>query len=96
MTKISKEEVLKIAQISSLDIHEDEIPALTKQLQSVLSYAERVTEVAADAQEPSVKKVNVFREDVVIKSDPREILDCAPEREQDYFVVPAVLESINE
>lgn len=96
MTKISKQEVLKIAQISSLDVHEDEIPALTKQLQDVLSYAERVTEVAADAEEPSTKKVNVFREDVVVKSDPEEILACAPEREQDYFVVPAVLESTKE
>ena len=93
VTKISKEEVLKIAHISSLDLHDDEIPALVKQLQDVLTYAERVTQVAADTQEPSVKKVNVFREDVVIKSDPEEILSCAPEREQDYFVVPAVLES---
>jgi len=96
MTKVSKQEVLKMAQISNLDLHEDEIPEMMKQLQDVLTYAERVTEVAADAQEPSTKKVNVFREDVIAKSDPEAILACAPEREQDYFVVPAVLESSNE
>ena len=93
MTKISKEEVLKIAQISSLDIRDDEVQAMVKQLEDVLSYAERVTEVAADTQEPSTKNVNFFREDVVVKTDPERILSRAPEREEDYFVVPAILDN---
>lgn len=96
MTKISKNEVFKIARISSLDVREDEVPVIMKQLQDVLTYAERVTEVAADAEEPSTKKINVFREDVVAKLDPEDVLSRAPEREQDYFVVPAALESSNE
>ncbi len=93
MTKISKEEVLKIAKISSLDIRDDEVQAMIKQLEHVLSYAERVTEVAADVQEPSTKNVNFFREDVVIKTDPELILSRAPEREEDFFVVPAILDN---
>jgi len=93
MTKISREEVLKIAQISSLDIRDDEIEGLLNQLQEVLSYAERVTEVAADIKEPSTKNVNFFREDVVIKTDPELILSRAPEREGDYFVVPQILDN---
>ncbi len=92
MTKISKEEILKLARISKVDIHEDEIVPLLKQLQDVLSYAERVKEVALEVEEPSIKNVNVFREDVVVKSDPEPILSCSPQREEDYFVVPAILE----
>ena len=93
MKKISKEEILRIAEMSSLDIRDDEIQGLMKQLEEVLSYAQRVTEVAADIQEPSLKNVNFFREDVVIKTDPELILSRAPEREGDYFVVPAILDN---
>lgn len=96
MAKISEAEVRKIALISDLDLHDDEIPGVIKQLQDVITYAERVTLVANDAEEPSNKRVNVFREDVVNKTDPASILAGAPEREADYFVVPAVLESTKE
>ncbi len=93
MAKITKDEVLKIARLSHLTIHESEIIPLIKQLEEVLSYAERVREVATDIEEPSPKNVNVFREDVVVKTDPEPILAQAPERAGDYFVVPMILES---
>lgn len=93
MAKISKEEVLKIARLSNIDVHEDEVDSLTKQLADVLSYAERVKEVAADAEEPSNMNVNVFREDVVVKTDPEPVLSQAPEREDNFFVVPKILEN---
>ncbi len=94
MTKITQKEVKKIARLSHIDIHEDEIDSLVKQLEAVLSYAERVTQVASDAEEPSTKNINVFREDVVVKTDPEPILAQAPEREGNFFVVPKILESI--
>ena len=93
MTKISREEILKLAHISRVDLHEDEIQPLLDQLERVLSYAERVTEVAAEVEEPPIKNVNVFREDVVIKCDPEPILAQAPERAGNFFVVPKILES---
>lgn len=93
MAKITREEVLKIAKMSQLAIHEDEIPAYIKQLEQVLSYAERVKEIAAEVEEPSNRNVNTFRQDVVDKTDPEPILEQAPVREGDYFVVPVILES---
>ncbi len=92
MTKISREEVKKIAQVSALEIHEDEIEPMMKQLEEVLSYAECVQEIAAEIEEPSNKNINVFREDVVIKTDSEAILERAPEREDNFFVVPSILE----
>lgn len=92
MAKVTKEEVLKIAEISRLDIHENEIEAIVKQLTDVLNYAESVKEAAADVQEPKTKNVNEFREDVVVRTDAQEILAEAPEREEDFFVVPAILD----
>ena len=93
MTKVTKEEVLKIARIASLAIHEDELDGMVKQLQDVLSYAARVQEIAQEVDLPSSKNVNVFREDIIVKSDPEMILAQAPEREENFFVVPAILES---
>lgn len=91
MTKISKEEVLKIARMSHVEVHENELKPLMEQLEQVLSYAQRVTEVAAQIEEPSTRNINVFREDVVVKQDPELILSQAPLREGDYFVVPVIL-----
>lgn len=92
MAKISKEEVIKIAQISAIAIHKDEIEPLMKQLDAVISYAERVREIADTLEEPSNKNINVFREDVVVKTDYRLIMERAPEEESNYFVVPAIIE----
>jgi aspartyl-tRNA(Asn)/glutamyl-tRNA(Gln) amidotransferase subunit C len=92
MIKISKDEVLKIAEMSRVSLREDEIQSMKKHLESVLSYAEKVQEIAADIEEPSNKNVNVFREDVVVKGDAEKILDQAVEREENYFVVPVIIE----
>jgi len=89
--KITREELLKIATISKLEIKESEFDNLLKQLQSVLTYAERVRQVAEDAQVASSKNINVMREDVVSLCDPAPILAQAPERGDDYFIVPKIL-----
>lgn len=93
MTKISRKEILKIAQLSRLELRDDEIPALMSQLERVLTYAERVQEIVGKVEEPSSRNVNVFREDVIVRCDAQEILAQAPEREGDYFVVPKIIES---
>ncbi len=92
MAKVSKEELLKIAKMSKVELLADEIAPLQKQVEDVLSYAERVQEVAADTTAPLNNNVNVFREDLVVKVDTRAILERAPEREDDFFVVPAIIE----
>lgn len=92
MAKISRQEVLDIARISNLEVHTDEIESLLKQLEQVLSYAERVKEVT-DVQESSSKNSNVFRDDIESASHPELLLSQAPEREGNFFVVPLILES---
>jgi len=92
MIKISKEEALKIAEMTRVSLHENEVEPMIKHLEGVLSYAECVQEIAADIEEPSNKNVNVFREDVVVRTQSEKILTQAPEREDDYFVVPVIIE----
>lgn len=92
MVKITKEDVLKIARMSNIQIHENEIDQITKNLEAVINYAARVQEVAVDVEIPSVKAVNVFRQDEVIPSIGDLVLSRAPESEAHYFVVPAIIE----
>jgi aspartyl-tRNA(Asn)/glutamyl-tRNA(Gln) amidotransferase subunit C len=93
MTKVSKEELLKIAAMSALKVTEEEIPALLRQLDSVVTYAARVTDFCHRQQAQQIEQVNVFREDVVITTDSEPILQQAPDHEQHYFVVPKILDN---
>lgn len=93
MAIISKEELKKLAHISSLQIQEDELAAFSDQINGVLTYAARVADIAKDVSIPSNKRVNVFREDVLKETNKEEVLREAPEREQDYFVVPVIIQS---
>jgi len=92
MVKITKEDVLKIARISNIQIHENEIEQIAHNLASVINYAARVQEVAVDVSIPSMKNINVFRADTVVPSIPEAILSRAPESESHFFVVPAIIE----
>lgn len=93
MTKISRQEVVKIAHMSRIALRDEEIDPLIEQLEQVLSYAQRVVQVATTVEEPSTKNVNLFRQDLVIPQDPEPILAQAPEREGNYFVVPVILDN---
>lgn len=97
MIKLSREEVYKIAEISKLELQESEIDHLVKQLEDVLSYAKRVTEIAAgtniDISELLAKSVNITRPDIIIPTNSADILAQAPQELENYFVVPTVIDS---
>jgi len=95
MIKVSREEVLKIADMARISLHESEIDQMISNLEVVLSYAVRVQEIAegVDICEQADKSVNVFRTDVVAKTNPGPILEQAVCKEENYFVVPVILEN---
>jgi aspartyl-tRNA(Asn)/glutamyl-tRNA(Gln) amidotransferase subunit C len=95
MARISREEMLHIARMSQIQIHENEIEGLINQVQQVLTYAERVTQLGArvEGQQPESHTVNVFRDDEIIPTNPAPLLAQAPELAGNYFVVPRILES---
>jgi len=92
MAKITREEVLKLAELSKLEILDNEIDAIIQQLESVLSYAVRVTEIAGDISVGSTKNVNVFAPDIIQKTDYEPILAQSPEHDGNLFIVPKVLD----
>ena len=94
MIKLTRAEVLKIAEISQLELQEQELATITLQLEGVLSYAQRVKEIAAGTQsEPVSPRVNVWRDDLVKPTATEPILAQAPQTLEQYFVVPTVIDN---
>ena len=92
--KIDKSEALKIAEISKIAVTEQEIDPILKQMQEVLSYAIRVQQIAAEVEEyHSQKNINFFREGLAGESNPQELLARAPQCEENYFVVPKIIDT---
>jgi aspartyl/glutamyl-tRNA(Asn/Gln) amidotransferase C subunit len=79
--------------MSAISLREEEIAPLMKRMEEILSYAQRVTQVATAIEEPSTKNVNVLRNDVVVPQNTQKILAQMPERAGDYLVVPMILDN---
>ncbi len=92
MADFNKEELLKIAKLSALNLSEKEADTFTQQLNKVLDFVEQIKEVEVSQQSGAIKNVNVLRLDEVIPTDSNEILNLSPDRQESYFVVPKILD----
>jgi len=92
---LTRQDVEKVALLARLRLSAAELDALTGQLAKVVGYVEKLGELNTDGVEPmahAVEVTNVFREDVVRPSLPREAaLANAPHHDDACFLVPAVL-----
>ena len=95
MSKITADDVRKVAQLARLDLPDDTIAASTGQLERILDYVDQLQAVDTEGVLPTtraVEVVNATREDTVVDTDVRqELLDQAPQREGDFFRVPKIL-----
>lgn len=94
--KITREEVRRVAVLARLSFSPDEEEILTRQLDRVLEYVEKLGELDTAGVEPLahvIDVVNALREDrVVNRPDPDALLANAPSRENHFFKVPKILE----
>ena len=94
--QVSRQEVLKIASLAKLSLTEEEIEKYTSQLNDILAYMGQLNELDTRDVEPLshvLDLTNVTREDVEQSSLTREeALRNAPESDEEYFVVPRVIE----
>ena len=94
--KITKEQVEHVAKLARLAITEEEKERYTQQLSNILTYIEKLKELDTSKVEPTshvLPMKNIFREDEVRPSLPREeILKNAPDRTEEFFSVPKIIE----
>ena len=95
MTKITKEEVKKVAHLARLELNGNEINNHAEQLEKILEYIKQLEKI--DTSDVScttraIEVINVFRKDENKNSDCTEdIIDLGPSREDQYFKVPKII-----
>jgi aspartyl-tRNA(Asn)/glutamyl-tRNA(Gln) amidotransferase subunit C len=95
-TAISRDDVLHLAQLSSLELSDDEIEALQSDLGNILGYVEQLSELDTSGVEPTYQVTdleNVWRDDTVKShlADREKLLALAPDQEKSQIKVPKVL-----
>ncbi len=93
--KITLDQVRHVAKLARLALDEPRLVRLADQLESILEYVAKISEVDVTGVEPMAHALpvhNVFREDVVTPSLPLEkVLMNAPDSDGPFFKVPKVI-----
>ena len=95
MTKITKDEVKKVAHLARLELNEDEINNHAEQLEKILAYIKELEKIDTDnvpCTTRAIEVINVFRKDEKTISDcTEELLELGPSREDKFFKVPKII-----
>ena len=95
MASLTRSDVEHVAHLARLGLTEEELARLEGQLNHILDQYAKLAELDTDAIPPTAQVIeleNILREDVAMPSLGAEaILANAPERDGDFFVVPAIL-----
>lgn len=93
--KVSKEEILHIADLAHLNIEEDKIEEYLLNLQDILNFANIVNKENVEGLEVTIganEAKNVFRKDEIKDFENKEaLMQNAPEQEQNMFKIPKML-----
>ncbi|MBG76754.1 MAG: Asp-tRNA(Asn)/Glu-tRNA(Gln) amidotransferase GatCAB subunit C [Pelagibacteraceae bacterium] len=94
--KINKKTILKIAKLSKIKLKENEIEEFANNLSSILDWVEQLNETDTDNIEPlnnvSSSKLPLREDKTVSNNSSNQVLNNAPEKVEEYFIVPKVVE----
>lgn len=94
--KIDEAQVRRVALLSRLELSDQEVSQFSTQLSAIFEYIEKLNELDTDNVEPLAHCLpihNVLRDDVPRSSlSNDEALANAPDREDEYFKVPKILD----
>lgn len=96
MSKLTRDEVLKLAKLSKLKLSDDEVEKLQTELSEILKYVEILNKVDTRGLEPTYQVSglkNVYRKDDVIDYGypTKDLLKNAPAIQDNQFKVKRVL-----
>lgn len=95
-TRLTREQVLHIAELAKLALTDEEVELFAGQLSEILEYAEALNRLDTDAIPPTAQVIqlsNVTRPDCVRESlAPEDALANAPDRDRGFFRVRSVFD----
>ena len=93
---IDKNQVKKVAKLSRISLDDNKIDSLSKDLDSILTFVEKLNELDTkeiktlkSITDKTLEARNDIVDDGKIKND---ILKNSPEKNEDFFIVPKVIE----
>ena len=93
--KVSKEELLHIADLADLNIKDEEVNDYLENLQNILNFADVINNAKTEGLEETIganENCNVFRKDEVKEFENKEgLMQNAPEKERNMYKIPKVL-----
>ena len=92
MSKLSRDDILKLAKLSRLELTDDEIEQFRTEIGAILEYSAQLHSVDHAGLEPTYQVTglkDVTRPDEVVdyQADPKALLKNAPATEKDHFKV---------
>ena len=99
--KITREQVIRVAELAHLELSEAELDLYSRQLDSILAYIEKLNQLDTSQVEPmaqvfsgdAAEENTSARDDLAVRSDVAEaVLSTAPDPSRPYFRVPQVLD----
>jgi aspartyl-tRNA(Asn)/glutamyl-tRNA(Gln) amidotransferase subunit C len=94
--KITREDVIKVGELARLKLDDEEVATFTGQMDAILAYVGKLNELDTSGITPTAHAVpleNAFRNDEVRPSIGADsALAAAPDRIEDFFRVPKVIE----
>lgn len=93
---VTKDQVLYIASLAKLEIPDDQLDAFTKEMEQIIEFADSLNKIDTEGIEPTahIQGIeNVLRADSEpVKFDTNELLKNAPQKVDNCFSVPKVVE----
>ena len=95
MSRISKEEVSKVAHLAKLKLNEEQINNHAIQIEKILDYINQLDKIDTTnipCTTRAIEVINNFRSDEKeVYKNRDDILNLAPSREDDFFKVPKII-----
>ena len=94
--EFDKKSLLKLGKLARISISDDKLNNLSQDLNSILEFVDQLKEIKTDQVDPTSNSLNqkleVRDDKAENKNSTEDVLENAPEKEMNFFVVPKVIE----
>jgi aspartyl-tRNA(Asn)/glutamyl-tRNA(Gln) amidotransferase subunit C len=94
--EFDKKSLLKLGKLARISISDDKLNNLSQDLNSILEFVDQLKEIRTDQVDPTSNSLNqkleVRDDKAENKNSTEDVLENAPEKEMNFFVVPKVIE----